>query len=61
MYWEKENFVECRLVLCAHDEMTIQANDGAKKSWVLDGEFKLRKKGQGQELHQSDVICSTVG
>ena len=41
------NFVECRLVLCAHDEMTIQSNDMVEKSWVFDGEHKLQKKGVG--------------
>ena len=54
------NYIERRLVLCAHDEMTCQANDGMKKSWVLDGEHALKKKGVGRGLHQSDVICSTV-
>jgi hypothetical protein len=49
------------LVLCAHDEMTAQANDGQKASWVLDGEQPIRKKGVGRGIHQSDVICSTVG
>ncbi|KAI5990947.1 hypothetical protein EDD15DRAFT_2169699 [Pisolithus albus] len=29
--------------------------------WILDGEQPLRKKGVGRGLHQSDVICSTVG
>ena len=55
------NYVERRLVLCAHDKMTAQANDGLKRSWVLDGEQPLQKKGAGHGLHQSDVICSTVG
>ena len=50
-----------RLVLVAQDEMTVQANDGKKKSWVLDGEQPLRKKGVGRGIHQSDVICSTYG
>jgi len=56
-----ENFVEQRLVLCAHDEMTAQSNDATQKSWVFDGKHKLRKKGVGQGIHRSDVICSTVG
>jgi hypothetical protein len=55
------NFVETRLVICAHDEMTTQANDGQSMSWVPDGEHKLRKKGVGRGLHQSSIICSTVG
>ncbi|KAI0050733.1 hypothetical protein FA95DRAFT_1486740 [Auriscalpium vulgare] len=38
-----------------------QANDLKAKSWVLDGEHALKKKGQGRGVHQSDVICSTVG
>lgn len=55
------NYVERRLVLVPQDEMTTQANDGKRKSWVLDGEHALKKKGVGRGIHQSDVICSTVG
>ncbi|KAF9479683.1 hypothetical protein BDN70DRAFT_982834 [Pholiota conissans] len=36
-------------------------NDGKKKSWVLNGEYLLKKKGQGRGMHESGVICSTVG
>ncbi|PPR04808.1 hypothetical protein CVT24_007084 [Panaeolus cyanescens] len=50
-----------KLVLVAHDEMTAQSNDGQKMSWVFKGEQPLKKKGAGRGLHQSDVICSTVG
>ncbi|KAH9913281.1 uncharacterized protein B0H18DRAFT_888533, partial [Fomitopsis serialis] len=32
-----------------------------KASWVLEGEQPLKKKGQGRGMHQSEVICSTVG
>ena len=49
------------LVLCAHDEMTAQANDGKKSSWVFEGEQPLKKKGAGRGIHRSDVICSTFG
>ncbi|KIJ52514.1 hypothetical protein M422DRAFT_156637 [Sphaerobolus stellatus SS14] len=49
------------LVLVAHDEMTAQAHDGEKMSWVWQGEQPLKKKGAGRGLHQSDFICSTVG
>ncbi|KIL57128.1 hypothetical protein M378DRAFT_1031360 [Amanita muscaria Koide BX008] len=52
---------ERKLVLVAHDEMTAQANDGKTMSWVWQGEQPLKKKGVGRGLHQSDVICSTVG
>lgn len=52
---------ERRLVLVAHDESTMQANDGEEEGWVLDGEQPLRKKGVGRGLHQSNVICSTYG
>jgi hypothetical protein len=55
------NFVERQLVLCSHDESTSQANDSCEKSWVLGDEHMLRKKGAGRGLHQSDVICSTIG
>ncbi|KIL57051.1 hypothetical protein M378DRAFT_33779, partial [Amanita muscaria Koide BX008] len=37
------------------------SNDGKGKSWVLEGEHPLKKKGVGRGIHQSDVICSTVG
>lgn len=55
------NFVERPLVLLCHDEMTAQAQDGVKASWVLEGEQPIRKKGAGRGIHQSDVISSTVG
>ncbi|KAF7371965.1 hypothetical protein MVEN_00054500 [Mycena venus] len=56
-----DNYVERRLVLCAQDEMTVQSNDDPGKSWVLNNEHKLRKKGRGRGIHRSDIICSTVG
>ena len=56
-----ENYVERHLVLVSHDESTTQANDGMKKSWVHENEHVLKKKGVGRGIHQSDVICSTVG
>jgi hypothetical protein len=55
------NFVEQRLVICAHDETTAQANDARVKSWVFEDQHSLCKKGVGRGIHQSDVICSTVG
>lgn len=55
------NFVERRLVLVAHDESTMQANDDEDEGWVLEGEQPIKKKGVGRGQHQSDVICSTVG
>ena len=58
-----DNFVERHLVLVPQDEMTVQANDGAKKSWILAGEQPLKKKGIGRGIHQSesDVVCATFG
>jgi hypothetical protein len=58
---QPQNYVEWRLVLCAHDEMTAQAHDTNEKSWVLEDQHALRKKGVGRGLHKSDVICSTFG
>ncbi len=52
---------ETWLVLCAHDKMTAQCNNGCKATWVLDGEQPIRKKGVGRGIHQSDVICSCHG
>ena len=56
-----ENYIERRLILVSHDESTTQANDGKKKSWVHENEHALKKKGVGRGIHQSDVICSTMG
>lgn len=56
-----DNYVETRLVLVPHDEMTVQQNDGKKKSWVLDGEHALKKKGVGRGIHLSGIICATNG
>ncbi|KAI6002452.1 hypothetical protein F5J12DRAFT_894217 [Pisolithus orientalis] len=55
------NYVENCLVLCAHDKMTAQANDDMGRGWIFDGEQWLHKKGVGHGVHQSDVICLTVG
>jgi hypothetical protein len=55
------NFVECCLVLCSHDKSTCQTNDGKHASWVMEGEHALKKKSPGHGMHQSDVICLTVG
>jgi hypothetical protein len=41
--------------------MTAQANDSQGKSWVLEDNHRLRKKGPGHGLYKSDIICSTVG
>ena len=56
-----ENYVEWCLVLVSHDESTTQANDGKKKSWVHKNEHTLKKKGVRCGIHQSDVICLTMG
>jgi hypothetical protein len=56
-----DNYVETRKVLVCHDEMMAQSNDTRVKSWVFEDQHALRKKGVGRGLHQSDVICSTVG
>ncbi|KIK01756.1 hypothetical protein K443DRAFT_122247 [Laccaria amethystina LaAM-08-1] len=55
-----ENYVERRLVLCVHDEMTAQAHDSPVKSWVFEDQHSLRKKGAGRGIHQSNIICSTI-
>ena len=41
--------------------MTVQSNDATNEYWVFDDEYRLRKKGAGHGIHQSDVICSTEG
>jgi len=41
--------------------MTAQCNDDEKMSWIWEGEQPLKKKGVGRGVHQSEIICSTVG
>jgi hypothetical protein len=55
------NCVEWRLVLVAQDEMTAQANNDNGRGWVFEGEQLIKKKGVKRGMHQSDVLCSTVG
>lgn len=55
------NYVERRLVLMPQDEMTSQANDIMPKMWVYKQQYKLRKKGPGRGIHQSDTIQSVTG
>ena len=55
------NYVKCQLVLMPQDEMTSQANNIMLMMWVYLQQYKLRKKGPGQGLHQSDIINSVVG
>lgn len=55
-----QNYVKQALVLLPQDESTMLSNGGPKASWVPNGEQPLKKKGAGQGLHESGVICSTV-
>ncbi|KAK0466625.1 hypothetical protein IW261DRAFT_1346539, partial [Armillaria novae-zelandiae] len=55
-YMEVELFP--RIHMKSHKGISLP-NDGQMKSWVLDGEQPLKKKGVGRGIHQSDVICST--
>ncbi|KAF7325461.1 hypothetical protein MKEN_00394400 [Mycena kentingensis (nom. inval.)] len=48
-------------ILCAHDEMTAQAHDGKKASWVFEGQQPLLKKGVGRGHHRSEFINSVDG
>ena len=50
-----------RTVLVFHDECTFIANDGPRKSWVLDKSYRLRKKGVGRGIQRSEFICNAVG
>ena len=44
-----ENYVEWHLVLVSHNELSTQANNGKKMSWVHEKEHALKKKVQGVE------------
>ena len=39
-------------MLCANDKMTAQANDTNAKSWVLEDQHRLQKKGVGCGIHK---------
>src|SRR4051812_15243653 len=55
------NGTDHHLLLCAHNEMTAQANNERWENWVLNGEHTLKRKGVGQGIHHSKVISLTVG
>jgi hypothetical protein len=55
-----QNYVERQFVLTPQDEMTSQANNSSGKTWMLDDQHRLQKKGPGHGIHKSDVICSTM-
>ena len=57
----KDRGDKARAVLVFHDESTFTANDGPRKSWVLDKSHRLRKKGAGRGIHRSEFICNTIG
>ena len=50
-----------KLILCPHDESTMQSNDGPKGGWGPQDEMPLLKKGAGRGSHRSDVICACHG
>ncbi|KAG2151186.1 uncharacterized protein EDB93DRAFT_1275952 [Suillus bovinus] len=60
-YIELELFPRIHMKVGRGVSLSTASNDGQSMSWVPDGEHKLRKKGAGQGLHQSSIICSTVG
>ncbi|KAI6018543.1 hypothetical protein PISMIDRAFT_96853, partial [Pisolithus microcarpus 441] len=45
------NFVEWQLVLCAHDEMTVQSHDATSQYLVFDNKYRLWNKGAGHGIH----------
>ncbi|KAG2126890.1 uncharacterized protein EDB93DRAFT_1272748 [Suillus bovinus] len=60
-YIELELFPRIHMKVGHGVSLSTAPNDGQSMSWVLDGKHKLRKKGVGRGLHQSSIICSTVG
>ncbi|KZP08799.1 hypothetical protein FIBSPDRAFT_914189 [Athelia psychrophila] len=56
-----KQYMEAELFPCIDLKMTSQANDSPEKTWVLEDQHMLQKKGAGRGLHKSDAICSTVG
>jgi hypothetical protein len=49
------------IAILFHDESAFQAHDAQEKSWVLDSQYQLRKKGVGRGIHRSDFIGPTGG
>ncbi|KAG2134556.1 uncharacterized protein EDB93DRAFT_1242635 [Suillus bovinus] len=60
-YIELELFPRIHMKVGRGVSLSTAPNNGQSMSWVPDGEHKLRKKGAGRGLHQSSIICSTVG
>ncbi|KAG1726480.1 hypothetical protein EDB19DRAFT_1897638 [Suillus lakei] len=64
-----KKYLELELFPCIHMKVArgvslstaSQANNDADKTWVCGDEHRLKKKGVGWGIQQSDVICSTVG
>jgi hypothetical protein len=48
-------------VLVTHDETYFYAFDGQSNAWLMEGETRIRKKGQGQALMVSDFMCPCHG
>ncbi|KAG1725039.1 hypothetical protein EDB19DRAFT_1897832 [Suillus lakei] len=60
-YIELELFPHIHMKVGCGVSLSTAPNDGQSMSWVPDGKHKLRKKGVGRGLHQSNIICLTVG
>ena len=50
-----------RIVLVCQDESTYYTNDLSSSIWMEEGHPILRKKGQGQAIMVSDLICDCHG
>jgi len=57
----KEPTNERPIAIVFHDESAFQAHDAQEKSWVMDSQHQLRKKGVGRGIHRSDFIGPTGG
>ncbi|RKF62157.1 hypothetical protein GcM3_149011 [Golovinomyces cichoracearum] len=50
-----------KIVLCSQDESTCYANDAPRYVWLEKGKSTLRKKGLGQSIMISTIICPYHG
>jgi hypothetical protein len=48
-------------VVLPQDETNVHTNEGPRCAWLKGDQQPLKRKGNGQGIHVSDLICETTG
>src|SRR5260221_6529404 len=48
-------------VLIVQDETVFHTNEYRRRTWLMQDQQPIRKKGGGRAVHVSDFICETIG